>query len=249
MFVLIFLILGIIIGSFLNVCIYRIPRGESISFPPSHCTNCKNKIKSYDLIPILSYMILRGKCRFCGEKISIKYPLIELITGALFAALYIKYNLSFEVIKYASLISFLLVIGFIDLETTDVYFRTTLSGAIAGLIFIAFGYFYGYGINDFIFGGLAASGFIAIIILLTHGMGWGDAEICGLTGLFLGLKLTIVMVFLSFTLGGVIGIVLMLLKIKSRKDIIPFGPFISIGAILTIFIGNNILNWYMTFIK
>ena len=111
------LILGTIIGSFLNVCIYRIPKEESIAFPPSHCMNCGNQIKWYDLIPVLSYVFLRGKCRFCKEKVSIRYPIIELITGVVFTTLYIEYGIGFNFSKYALFSCFLIVIGMIVFDT------------------------------------------------------------------------------------------------------------------------------------
>ena len=239
------LILGLIIGSFLNVCIYRIPREESISFPPSHCTGCDNKIKTYDLIPVLSFILLRGKCRHCGEKISIKYPLIELATGVLFVLLYVKFGLGFEFIKYAALICWLIVIGIIDLQTTDIYFKTTLSGVIVAIIYISVGYFLGYGIKDYLFGGLLGAGIISAIVLLTRGMGWGDVEVFLLCGLFTGLKLTIITLFLSFVIGGFIGVLLIILKKKSRKDYIPFAPFISLASIIAVLLGDKLLALYL----
>ena len=238
-------IFGLIIGSFLNVCIYRIPRNESISFPPSHCTSCNSRIKWYDLIPVLSYIFLKGKCRNCGKKISIRYPIIELITGALFAALYIKYGMTFEFVKYAFMTSCLLVIGMIDYDTTDVYLKTTLTGIISGTAFAAYGWYSGYGIMSFLLGAALGFGFIAAIILITHGMGWGDAEICLLCGVYLGFKLTAIMLLASFIIGGITGIILIITKKKSRKDYIPFGPFISVAALFTVFFGQSLLSWYL----
>jgi leader peptidase (prepilin peptidase) / N-methyltransferase len=238
-------ILGLIIGSFLNVCIYRIPLGQSINYPPSHCMGCGNRIKWYDLIPVLSYIVLKGKCRFCKEKVSLIYPLIESLTGVLFFALYIKYDLSFNFVKYAVLVCFLIVIGMIDYNTTDVYFKTTLSGFIAGILFLSYGAYSGYEVLTYVYGAVLGGGIISLIILLTKGMGWGDAEICALGGLFLGLKLTVVMLFFSFTFGAVVGISLILLKKKSRKDYIPFGPSIAMAAIFTLFMGSKILMWYL----
>lgn len=240
------IILGLLLGSFFNVCIYRIPRGESIVFPGSHCTNCNNKIKGYDLIPVISYIFLKGKCRYCGEKISLRYPAVELITAALFYFIYLKYGLTFFTIKYIVLASLLIVIGMIDLDTTDVYFSTTIIGIIFGVSFIIAGYFFNIDVKEFILGGIAAGGFIAVIILITRGMGWGDAEICLICGLFLGFKLSIVMLFLSFIIGGTIGIGLILSKIKDRKDYIPFGPFIAISSLLTMFFGEYIVNYYIS---
>lgn len=240
------IILGLLLGSFFNVCIYRVPRGESIAFPPSHCTSCNNKIRGYDLIPIISYILLKGKCRYCGEKISLRYPAVEILTAAMFYLVYLKYGLSFFTIKFIVLVALLIVIGMIDLDTTDVYFSTTLTGIIFGLGFIIVGYFFNLSIMEFILGGIAAGGFIATIILLTKGMGWGDAEICLMCGLFLGFKLSIVMLLLSFIIGGIAGIGLIVLKIKNRKDYIPFGPFIAVSCLLTLFFGQHILNYYIT---
>lgn len=241
-----FIILGLLIGSFLNVCIYRIPRDESISFPPSHCTSCQNRLKPYDLIPVLSYIFLRGKCRYCGEKIAIKYPIIELFTGILFASLYYKYGFSMDLIKYLLLASFLIVIGLIDLNTTDVYFKTTFSGFLTGAAFLGLKLYKGEAIGTYIIGALIGFGFIALIILLTGGMGWGDAEICAVCGIFLGAKLMGLTLLLSVVLGGVIGIILILAKKKSRKDYIPFGPYIVIAALISLFWGEKIINWYLS---
>jgi leader peptidase (prepilin peptidase)/N-methyltransferase len=237
-------ILGTCIGSFLNVCIYRIPKEESIATPPSHCGSCGTTLKALDLIPILSYLILRGKCRYCGEKISFRYPFIELITGVLVTAVYMNYGLNFMFIKYSILIILLILIGMIDLDTTDVYFKTTLTGIMFGIVFLIYGYYLGYGLMDFILGAALGGGTITAIILLTKGMGFGDAEICLLVGLFLGFKLTLLMLFISFVAGGLIGVLLILFKIKSRKDYIPFGPFIALGAIATVFLGDKIIQWY-----
>lgn len=246
LFMLIYIfIISLCIGSFLNVCIYRIPKGESIVNPPSHCGNCGTRLKSLDLIPVLSYIFLKGKCRYCGEKISFRYALIELITGVLITAVYIENGLSYTFIKYSVLVILLIVIGMIDFDTTDVYFKTTLTGIILGMVFLIYGHFLGYGIMDFIFGAAAGGGAIALIILLTRGMGWGDAEICLLCGLFLGFKLTAFMLFSSFIIGGITGILLIALKIKSRKDYIPFGPSIALGAIAAILFGDKLIQWYM----
>ena len=136
------LILGIIIGSFLNVCIYRIPKGESIIYPPSYCEKCGVNIKLYDLIPVISYMILRGKCRCCKSKISLRDPLIELITGILSLSIYYLCGLNLNFIKYIIFVSFIIIIGLIDLDTTDVYSKTTISAMIIGVIYILVEKFY-----------------------------------------------------------------------------------------------------------
>lgn len=241
---------GLMIGSFLNVCIYRIPKGESVNFPPSHCTNCNTRIKWYDLIPILSYIFLGGKCRNCKQKISIRYPLIELITGAVFIALYIKYGLTFTLIKYLVLACLFIVIGMIDFDTTDVYDSVIITGCIIVAIIIISGFFMKYiflkDIINYLLGALLGGGIISLIVIITGGMGWGDAEICALCGLYFGWALTGEMLMISFIIGGTAGIILILTKKKTRKDYIPFGPYISIAGLIIMFFGQALLNWYIS---
>lgn len=239
-------IFSLLIGSFLNVCIYRIPREESIAYPPSHCVNCGVKIKWYDLIPIFSYLLLRGKCRNCKAKISIEYPMIEFITAAIFLMIYVKYGLSFEFIKYTILTAFMIVIGMIDYKTTDVYFKISISGIITGIILAVIGNYLGSGILEYIFGAVLGGGIITLIILITKGMGWGDAEICTICGLFLGIRLTLLLLFLSFVIGGATGVILILMKKKSPRDYIPFGPSIALAAVITVIFGERILSWYFS---
>jgi leader peptidase (prepilin peptidase)/N-methyltransferase len=238
-------VIGLCIGSFLNVCIYRIPKEESIASPPSHCGHCGTTIMALDLIPIFSYLFLRGKCRYCKKKISIRYPLVELTTALLVTAVYLEYGLSFIFLKYSMLVIMLILIGMIDFDTTDVYFKTTLTGTIFGLVFLVYGCYLGFGVKQFLFGAVVGGASIAAVILLTKGMGWGDAEICLMSGLFLGFKLTLFMLFVSIVLGGLIGLILIIFKIKSRKDYIPFGPFIALGAIFTVFFGDKVIQWYL----
>jgi len=243
LFFLIFLV-GLIIGSFLNVCIYRIPREESIVFPPSHCASCNHKLVWYDLFPVISYIILRGRCRYCNTKISIVYPIIELLNGVIYILLYIKFGLSILFIKYSILASLVIVISIIDLFTTDIYTNTIWFGTAIGIIFIIISILMKQNIFTYIIGAIIGAGVITIIILTTKGMGWGDAELLFVIGLFLGIKLSIVTIFLSFILGGLIGSILIMLKIKSRKDYIPFGPFISAGALISILWGDILLRYY-----
>lgn len=236
--------IGSIIGSFLNVCIYRIPREESIIFPPSHCTSCKNPLKWYDLFPVLSYLMLKGRCRYCKVKISPVYPIIELLNALIYILLLLKFGFTINFIKFALLSSLLLVISAIDLFTTDIYTNTIVFGLIMAALFIIISFFVQQKILTYILGGLVGGGVIALIIITTKGMGWGDAELLLVIGLFLGIKSTILTILLSFILGGFIGFMLIALKIKSRKDYIPFGPFISLGALISILWGDLILKYY-----
>lgn len=241
MAILIFVI-GLIVGSFLNVCIYRIPREESIVFPPSHCPNCKLNLKWKDLIPLISYIVLKGRCRFCKSRISPLYPFIEFLNAILYLLIYLKFGLSIEFVKFAFLTSLVIVIGVIDYFTTDIYTNTIFAGVIVGAVFAIISFFIDGRVFTYILGAIIGGGVISIIILLTNGMGWGDAELFCIIGLFLGVRLTLVTLFLSFIIGGVVGGILIILKVKSRKDYIPFGPFISIGAIAAILFGELIIN-------
>ncbi|MCR1975954.1 prepilin peptidase [Clostridium sporogenes] len=243
------LILGIIIGSFLNVCIYRIPKGESIIYPPSYCEKCGVNIKLCDLIPVISYMILRGKCRCCKSKISLRYPLIELITGILFLSIYYLCGLNLNFIKYIIFVSFIIIIGLIDLDTTDVYSKTTISAMIIGVIYILIEKFYfGYDIKTYIYAVLLCTTIIGIIIFTTKGMGSGDLDIYIVVSLFLGFKITAMTIFFSFIFGALIGILLIVSKRKTRKDYVPFGPFIAIASIFSVLFGDKVLLFYVSFI-
>lgn len=245
LFIIYFFGVGLLLGSFFNVCIYRIPKGESIAFPPSHCTTCNARLKPWDLVPVFSYVFLRGKCRYCGEKISPRYAAVELFTGIIYTALYLKFGLSFDLLKYIILVSFLIIIGLIDYDTTDVYTVTTMGGIGCGVVLTAVGYFLGYPVLDYVYGALLSGGMIGAIVLLTKGMGDGDIEICAMAGLFLGLEKSVVMLFFSFVLGGIIGVILMLAKKKSGKDAMPFGPYIVLGAMIAVFMGDFIIKWYL----
>ncbi len=239
-------IFGIVIGSFLNVCIYRIPKEESIVSMQSHCRDCGTQIKVYDLIPILSYVLLKGKCRNCRVEISYIYPLIELVTGVLFLLIYLTYGFSFLALKYIVLICFLIVISIIDFETNYVYSNTTCLGIILGVIFIvAEAILLKSSFINYLFGGFIGGGLIALIVYTVGGMGEGDIEICALCGIFLGWKYTLIMLFLTFIIGAIISMILIVFKLKNRKDYIPLGPFIFISVIITIFSGLKIWNMYI----
>ncbi len=243
--------LGLLIGSFLNVCIYRIPRGESIAYPPSHCTSCGSDIKAYDLIPVISWIFLRGKCRNCDQKISMRYALVELATAILFLLTYFQYGLSIFLLRFLILIPFLIVIAMIDYDTMDVYTNTTWIALAVGIVLLGVNFYLKLPIVTYVYGALLGAGIIIFIILSsklilgTEGMGWGDAEICGLCGLFLGFKLTLLTMFFSFIIGGVVGVYLLRFKKKNGRSEMPFGPSIIMATFLVIIWGEKILNWYL----
>lgn len=248
MYVLIFL-LGTIIGSFLNVCIYRIPKGQSIIYPPSHWPNCSTPLKWYNLIPIFSFILQRGRCTYCGEKISLQYPIVESINGLLYIALYYKLGLTMDIIFYGIIFSILIVITFIDLKHMIIPDSLNIGLLILGLIYRIFRYnIYNIPINiiNSILALIVPSGVFMLIILISKGgMGGGDMKLIGVLGFILGLKEITLTMFLSFLLGAIISIFLLLFNIKGKKDPIPFGPFICLAFMITVFWGDKLILWYM----
>lgn len=242
------LIIGLCIGSFLNVCIYRIPREESIAFPPSHCTSCGYELKAVDLIPIISYLFLKGKCRKCGEKISIKYPLVELLNGVLYLLIFLRFGLSLSFVFYSLLTSLLIVISYIDLDSKYIYSSTTILGVVLAAIYIVVGlYTKDISISNNILGGAIGYGIIYLIVVITKGMGQGDAEVAGVCGLFIGIKGILVCLFIAVVLGGLVAAIILIFKLKEKKSEIAFSPYISIGSIVYILLGKEILSLYLNF--
>lgn len=237
---------GIIIGSFLNVCIYRIPREESIIFKSSHCTNCDYKLRVIDLFPVFSYMILGGKCRNCKEKISIKYPIIELLNGIMYVVLFINFGFSMVFIKYCFFTSLMIVIGVIDFETTFVYRVVTVVGFIAGIFLTIIQSINNKNIVlDSMVGFVVSTIILLLIVIITKGMGEGDIEIAAICGMFLGIKGVFVTLFLSFVICGIVSSVILLLKLKDKKDVIAFGPYLAVAGMISMIYGGNLIDLYM----
>lgn len=239
-------IFGLVIGSFLNVCICRIANEESIIFPPSHCINCGYELKAKDLIPILSYIFLGGKCRSCKEKISIQYPIVEVLNAILYIAIYLKFGFTLNLFKFCLLASLLIVIGFIDFKTKYVYNSTVVFGVVTGLLFWVLEWVETKSIPwNYIVGAFIGFGIIYLIIILTRGMGEGDIDIAFICGLFLGIKGVIVTLFLAIILGGLVSTVILIFKLKERKSEIAFGPYLAIGGIIACLYGNNLMDFYL----
>ena len=246
-YILIF-ILGLIVGSFCNVCIYRIPKNESIIYPTSHCPKCRTTIKPVDNIPLLSYILLKGRCRNCGSKISIQYPVVELLTGMIYLIIYLIYGLSIQSLIYIILSSALIIIAFIDLNEQIVPDVISLPGIVTGFIISFFVPYISF-INSAL--GVVVGGGIILIIALVgsmifkkEAMGGGDVKLAAMIGAFLGWRYTIISLFLGFFLGALAGIFLILSKIKSKEDMVPFGPFIVLGSLITLLWGEKIIAWY-----
>lgn len=250
-FTIILFIMGVVLGSFFNVCIHRIPNKKSIINPPSHCYNCNTRLKSLDLVPILSWTLLRGKCRYCGQKISKRYALVELLTGILFVLVYKAYGYSTITLYYLLLVSLLVVITFIDLNHYIIPDELIIFGLIGASIFNILGQ--GISIKDSLLGCLICGGMLALIYLIEllikkEAMGGGDIKLFGMVGLFLGIKLGLLTILLSVYVGaiyGVCSIIYSKMKQKEYNSIIPYGPFISVGALISILYGTNIINWYI----
>jgi leader peptidase (prepilin peptidase) / N-methyltransferase len=243
------IIFGALIGSFLNVCTFRLPKEESIVWPGSHCPHCKGPIKFYDNIPLISYMSLKGRCRYCHSPISFQYPLIEGITALGSLILFMKFGLSLSYLFYFSFVAALIVITVIDLYHQIIPDVISLPGIGVGLLAsliipqITF-------LNSLI-GILLGGGSLFLVatvyqwLFKREGMGGGDVKLLAMIGAFLGWKSVILTILLSSLIGSVTGIIMMVLKGKDFKYAIPFGPFLSLGAVVALFYGDEIVNWYL----
>lgn len=243
-------IYGLIIGSFLNVLIYRLPRDENIAWPGSHCTSCGHKLSWYDNIPLFSYIFLRGRCRYCRDKISIQYPLVEATNAIIYILLFLSFysGSKLDFVFYAMISSVLVTIAFIDLKEQIIPDSLVLTVLGISIIQKALAHYLDgitFPLMNSILGLLIAGGiFLLIVFFSGGGMGGGDVTLIGALGFILGVRLIFLNIFLSFILGAVISIFLLATRIKTRKDPIPFGPFIILGFFITLFMGNELLSWY-----
>lgn len=239
----IFFVIGISVGSFLHVCAYRIPRGESLLFPPSHCAHCGRRIKAIYLTPLLNYVWLKGRCRFCSGKIGISHPLVELLTGVLFMTACLRFGLSIELIKALLLISILVVISIIDMEFFIIPNKLVVFVLFLGIIFVITD---GPGILSALIGFAAGFLFLLALALVSRGgMGGGDIKLAAVIGVCLGWPNGITAVLLGCLLAGLAGLLLIVLRVKSRKDLIPFGPFLATGTLIMFYSGSQINSWYI----
>jgi leader peptidase (prepilin peptidase) / N-methyltransferase len=256
------LLLGLIVGSFLNVCILRLPREESVCSPPSHCNSCGTRLKAWDLVPVLSYVLLRGRCRYCGSVVSVRYPAVELLTGLLFVWCFAATGAGPELGKAWLLTSFLVVITFIDLDHQLILDKVLLwfagTGLLINLLFASSPWWPGSlgGADvaavgwvmwlDMLVAVLVGGGAMLLVAVVSRGgMGGGDIKFVAALGLWFGWKLTLLVLFLAFIAGGLGGILVLALGLKGRKDFIPFGPFIALGAFVSLLYGYQIIAWYL----
>lgn len=240
---------GMCIGSFLNVCIYRLPSSTSIINPSrSFCPKCNSAIQFYDNIPVFSYLWLKGRCRHCKTPISFRYPLIELMTGIIAIDIFFMFGLTPESVVYFVFISSLLVITFIDIDHEIIPDIITLPGIPIGLAasFVLPAMTFKSSLLGLLVGGgsLLLVAWTYSLITRKEGMGGGDIKLLGMIGTFIGWKGVIFTIFAASLAGTFVGMIVMLLKGKNLKFAIPFGPFLSIGAMSYVFFGEKVLLWY-----
>ncbi|HUR17397.1 MAG TPA: prepilin peptidase [Acidimicrobiales bacterium] len=244
-------VVGLAVGSFLNVVIHRVPLKESVVSPRSRCPGCGTRLASRDNIPLLSWMLLHGRCRSCGEPIAVRYPVVELVTALLFATVAVRLGADWALPGFLVVLAGLVAISAVDLELFIVPNRIlypTLFVA-APLLLIAAGLSHDWSsARTSALGGVLAWGLLLTIHLISpRGMGFGDVRLAGLIGMMLGwlsLGHVIVGLFLGFLTASVVGVGLILGGRRGRKDKVPFGPFLAVGAVITVFFGGPILSWY-----
>ncbi len=231
-------------GSFANVCIHRLPQRQSLVFPRSHCPTCQEMLRPWHNVPLLSYLALRGRCAFCQSVISWRYPLVELLCGLLYVFLYQQFGFSVQGMIFALLATCLLIVSFIDLAHKIIPDVITLPGIVAGLF--ASLLLTPVSLGSAVLGVCLGGGlFFLVAVVSRGGMGGGDIKLIAMIGAFLGWQAVLVTIFLSSLSGAVAGLGLMVLKKKGRKDPLPFGPFLALGALLAMFWGPEIVLRYM----
>jgi leader peptidase (prepilin peptidase)/N-methyltransferase len=257
----IFTLAGLATGSFLNVCIDRLPRKKSLAFPSSHCDACGRPLAWYENVPLFSYLWLRGRCRTCGARIPLRVLLVEAITGLLFLLSFWRFGLTpqFGITAFWSCV--FLVVIFIDMEHQLILNKITYPAAVVALaILAADSIFPGAGImgtlrlvpqpsilSGLIGGAIGFTFFMIVFLINPRGMGMGDVKLVALIGLATGFPLALAALFIGIVIGGVAAVVLLILRKKGRKDVMPYGVFLGIGPIVALLWGNGIINWYRGF--
>ena len=250
-------LIGASVGSFLNLAADRIPEGRSIFTPRSFCEACQRQLGHRDLVPVLSYLWLRGKCRFCGVKIPARLMVVEAVTGGLFTAVYIRYGFEVEFVVLCAAVSFLVVVALIDLEhgliLNKIIFPSLLALILLSPFWSELGLSRSFLGNDNLVGTLlnsvlTGSGtflvFLAIAMADPSGMGGGDVKLGGVIGLMVGYPGALLALWLAVVTGGIVAIGLVVLRKMGRKDAMPFGPFMAAGAIAALLAGGDITTWY-----
>ncbi|MBI4573762.1 MAG: prepilin peptidase [candidate division NC10 bacterium] len=245
--------LGLVVGSFLNVVIYRLPKEESLVVPRSHCPACQAPIRVIDNIPIVSFLLLRGRCRACGHPIAWRYPLVEGLTGLLFAMAVAHFGATLHAAFLLTFLCGLVVVSFIDLDHQVIPNIITLPGIPLGLVS---GLLLGQpSVLDRLIGALAGAGFLYLVLFYggvlygQEAMGEGDLNLVAMVGAFLGWKAVVITILVGCLVGSAVGLSLIALRRLSRRQHIPFGPFLSLGAAVALFWGDRLISWYLGFLR
>lgn len=241
LYIIIFLY-GILIGSFLNVCIYRIPRHENIVTTPSHCMSCGYRLKWYDLVPLFSYIFLGGMCRKCNTRLSLQYPLVELLNGLLYCVIFLVNGFNTVSVLYCLMASALLVLSIIDFRTFEIPFGINLFVGILG--FIRMGLDWADWVN-YVLGFCSVSAFLLLLFFLTRGrgIGGGDIKLMAAAGLVLGWKLNVLAFLWGCLFGSILHVIRM--KVSHAERVLAFGPYLAIGILASMLFGEAFINWYL----
>ncbi len=254
-------VIGAAVGSFLNVVADRLPAGQSLVDPPSHCPSCQLRLSARDMVPILSYVWLRGGCRGCSARIPLRLFVVELISGLLFLGIYLKYGLTVEAVVLAVASSILIAVALIDLERGLILNVIVFPSAVAALVLAPFWTELGLSraflgnsgmvasfLNSLISGAAAFLIFFVLLLIFPHGMGGGDVKLAGLIGLLVGFPSFLLALWAAVVTGGIIAILLIALRMKSRKETIPFGPFLVLGALIGLLGGSEVISAYQAIV-
>ncbi len=243
---------GAVIGSFLNVCIHRLPREESVAWPASHCPTCRKPIAWYDNIPIVSYLVLRGRCRACQSPISIRYPLVETANAIGYVGVFWMFGFTAIACAYAALVSALVVVTGTDLSHTMIPDAVTLPGIVVGLLCAAL--ILPISVMESLTGILVGGGLLWFLAWISpyvfgkEGMGGGDIKLMAMVGAFIGWQPVLLAIMIGSFLGSMIGGTLMISGVISRREPIPFGPFLAIGSLLALVFHQPLFEWYWSLI-
>ncbi len=238
------LVLGLAVGSFLNVVIYRLPRETSIVSPPSHCPGCERRLKPLDMLPVISFIAFRGRCRYCSAPIGWRYPAVEALTAVVFIDTFLVTGWSFLLVKYLFVASLLLAIAFIDLEHYIIPDSLNVVLAAGGVVLTLLAG--DVTLVQVFIGAVVVGGTLLLLgLLFQGGMGGGDIKLGAALGLTLGWPLAPLGLLLGSLVGGITGFILMAAGLKGRRDAIPFGPFLALGTFLAILWGERIIQWYV----
>ena len=236
-----FFLYGIVIGSFLNVLIYRIPKKENIAIKRSHCMKCDYQLQWFDLIPLFSWIFLRGKCRKCGQKISVQYPIIEALNGIFWTLIFLRFEISIETLLYCLLFSALLALSMIDFRTFEIPVGFNIFILILGLVRVATDY---KDWLNYVIGLVSVSVVLLLIFLISQGraIGGGDVKLMAATGLLIGWQKNL----LAFVIGCILGSVIHIIRMKVSKQgrTLAMGPYLAAGVIISIFVGEYLISWY-----